>query len=101
MSTRLRSPRRTRRGCGESTCAGRTRACDASTSWDEVLSAAPVPPIITLLTDFGVVDPYVGMMKGAVLSLNPAATLVDVTHEVPPQDVATGAFLLAHAAGYF
>jgi S-adenosyl-L-methionine hydrolase (adenosine-forming) len=60
-----------------------------------------VPPIITLLTDFGLVDPYVGMMKGAVLSLNPAATLVDVTHEVPPQDIATGAFLLAHAAAYF
>jgi S-adenosylmethionine hydrolase len=60
-----------------------------------------VPAIITLLSDFGLADPYVGMMKGAVLSVNPAATLVDLTHEVPPQDVATGAFLLAHAAAYF
>jgi S-adenosyl-L-methionine hydrolase (adenosine-forming) len=60
-----------------------------------------VGAIITLLTDFGLADPYVGMMKGAALSVNPSATLVDLTHEVPPQDVATGAFLLAHAAGYF
>src|SRR5215468_633345 len=41
------------------------------------------------------------MMKGAVLSVNPSATLVDLTHEVPPQDIATGAFLLAHTAAYF
>jgi S-adenosylmethionine hydrolase len=57
--------------------------------------------ILTLTTDFGLADPYVGMMKGVVLALNPQAVLVDVTHEVPPGDVRTGAFLLAHAVRYF
>jgi len=51
-------------------------------------------PIITLLSDFGCADTYVGQMKGAVLSVCPTATLVDLTHEVPAQDVRRGAFLL-------
>jgi S-adenosylmethionine hydrolase len=51
--------------------------------------------IVTLLTDFGVRDHFVAAMKGVLLSLNPAATLVDVTHEVPPQDVESAAFTLA------
>jgi S-adenosyl-L-methionine hydrolase (adenosine-forming) len=57
--------------------------------------------IITLLTDFGNQDSYVGIMKGVILSLNPEAILVDLTHEVPPQDIISGAFLLAEAAPYF
>jgi S-adenosylmethionine hydrolase len=57
--------------------------------------------IITLLTDFGNQDPYVGAMKGVILSLNPEAVLVDLTHEVPPQDTIAGAFLLSEAAPYF
>ena len=51
-------------------------------------------PFITLLTDFGLADPYVGVMKGVILGINPSATLVDLTHDVPPQDVLQGAFLL-------
>jgi S-adenosylmethionine hydrolase len=43
--------------------------------------------IITLLSDFGVGSPYVASMKGAILSLHPAASLVDISHAVPPQDV--------------
>ena len=57
--------------------------------------------IITLLTDFGTSDGYVVAVKGVILGINPNATLVDVTHEVRPQDVAGAAFLLAQAAPYF
>jgi hypothetical protein len=59
------------------------------------------PPIITLTTDFGLADPYVAVMKGVILSLNPAVTIVDVTHDVRPQQVAQAAFLLAQALPYF
>ncbi len=50
--------------------------------------------IVTLLTDFGLADTYVGQMKAAVLSVAPTVTLVDLTHLVPPQDVRAGAYLL-------
>jgi S-adenosylmethionine hydrolase len=58
-------------------------------------------PLITLLTDFGTRDAYVASMKGVILSLNPAARLVDLSHEVPAQDIRAGAFILAEAAAYF
>lgn len=58
-------------------------------------------PIITLLTDFGNRDSYVAEVKGVILSICPNATLVDISHEVAPQNVAEGAFLLAQAAPYF
>ena len=51
--------------------------------------------IITILTDFGSIDPYVGIMKGVMLSANPHVQLVDITHEVGPQDVEEAAFLVA------
>lgn len=51
-------------------------------------------PVITLLTDFGSQDYFVGAMKGAILSINPFAQIVDITHEVPPQDIHAGAFNL-------
>lgn len=57
--------------------------------------------IITLTTDFGDSDSYVGAIKGVILSINPIATIVDVTHVVPPQDIRTGAFALMGAAPYF
>jgi S-adenosylmethionine hydrolase len=44
-------------------------------------------PIITLLTDFGTVDGYVAEMKGVLLTGAPAATVMDITHDVPPQDI--------------
>ena len=44
-------------------------------------------PIITLTTDFGTADGYVGEVKGVLLSHSPDAELVDITHEIPPQDV--------------
>ena len=53
--------------------------------------------MISLLTDFGTADYYVGAVKGAILSVNPSAVIVDITHEIPPQDVAAGAFTLLAA----
>ena len=57
--------------------------------------------IITLTTDFGTDDSYVAAMKGVILAINPRATIVDITHAIPPQDVRAGAFALAGAAPYF
>jgi S-adenosylmethionine hydrolase len=57
--------------------------------------------VITLLTDFGLEDGYVAAMKGVVAMIAPEARLVDVTHLVPPQDVASGRFRLLTIAPYF
>lgn len=58
-------------------------------------------PIITLTTDFGAASPYVAQMKGVILSRNPDATVVDVTHAVPPQDVRQGARVLEEVCPHF
>ncbi|MDZ7260989.1 MAG: SAM-dependent chlorinase/fluorinase, partial [candidate division KSB1 bacterium] len=58
-------------------------------------------PIITLLTDFGEADGYVGIMKGVILGINPEAQIVDLSHQVPPHDIEAGAFLLKQAYRYF
>ena len=50
--------------------------------------------IITLLTDFGLQDYFVGAMKGVILAINPSARIIDITHEIPPQDIEAGAFNL-------
>jgi S-adenosylmethionine hydrolase len=57
--------------------------------------------IITLTTDFGYEDAYVGAMKGAILSINPAANIIDVSHSVGPQNILQGAFILNAAYRYF
>ncbi|HSF42458.1 MAG TPA: SAM-dependent chlorinase/fluorinase, partial [Thermoanaerobaculia bacterium] len=57
--------------------------------------------ILTLLTDFGTEDYYVAAVKGTVLSRAPGTEIVDVSHQVPPGDVETAAFLLAAAAPAF
>jgi S-adenosylmethionine hydrolase len=57
--------------------------------------------IVTLLTDFGTHDPFVGVMKGVVLARFPRAVLVDLTHEIDPQHVAGAAFWIAQAYRYF
>jgi S-adenosyl-L-methionine hydrolase (adenosine-forming) len=59
------------------------------------------PAIITLTTDFGLSDSYVAQMKGAILSIAPEVVLVDVTHQIPPQDCAAASALLADAVGVF
>jgi len=52
-------------------------------------------PIVTLLTDFGTVDGYVGEMKGVLLSSVPNAEIVDITHDIPPQDVERARLVVA------
>jgi S-adenosylmethionine hydrolase len=59
------------------------------------------PPIITFTTDFGVQDPYLAAMKGAILAINPAARLVDVSHAIRPHAVEQAVFVLAAAWPYF
>jgi S-adenosylmethionine hydrolase len=56
--------------------------------------------IITILTDFGSDDYFVGAMKGVILSRSPSATIVDITHSIPPQNVRTATFILNAAYSY-
>ncbi len=57
--------------------------------------------LITLTTDFGTRDAYVAAMKGVILTLCPSTTLVDITHDIPPQDIREGAYILHHACRWF
>jgi hypothetical protein len=59
------------------------------------------PPVITLTTDFGLRDPFVGIMKGVILGICPEARLVDLSHEIAPQDVLEAQLALEAAAGFF
>lgn len=56
---------------------------------------------VTLLTDFGFEDSFAAVMKGVILSTNPNATIVDITHAIEPQNIRAGAFVLATAYSYF
>ena len=58
-------------------------------------------PLITLTTDFGLSDHYVGTMKGVILSISPRARIVDISHGVGAFEIAEGAFTLAQAYRYF
>src|SRR5439155_17058133 len=58
-------------------------------------------PVITLTTDFGYGSPYVAAMKGVILSINPAARILDLSHAIPPQALRHAAFFLASAVPYF
>jgi len=60
-----------------------------------------VSRIVTLTTDFGTADSYAAAMKGVILSINPAARLVDLSHELAPHDVVGAALFLADAIRYF
>ncbi len=57
--------------------------------------------MITLLTDFGTTDEYVGVMKGVIYSFNPSATIVDITHHIKPQDIIQAAYTLMAAYPFF
>ena len=65
-------------------------------SWEQ----ADVTRPIFFLTDFGLTDTYVGIVKAVILGIAPDARIVDLTHDVPPQDVRAGAFALLTAAPY-
>src|SRR5258708_6705217 len=58
-------------------------------------------PIVTLLTDFGSTDSYVGEVKAILLSQSPLATLVDITHHVPPGNVRAAAYLFERSWKHF
>ncbi len=57
--------------------------------------------LITLTTDFGIKDPFVGIMKGVIARINPQAIVVDLTHGIPPQNILAAAMTLRHAVKYF
>ncbi len=57
--------------------------------------------LITLTTDFGTSDYFVGAMKGVIATLAPAAGVVDITHEITPYNILEGAFVISEAAPYF
>ncbi len=61
----------------------------------------PQNRLVTLLTDFGTRDHYVAAMKGAIIRSCPQAQIIDITHEIPPHDILSGAFVLAQAAPNF
>lgn len=56
---------------------------------------------VSLVTDFGLCDNFVGVMKGVILKINPRAKILDICHEVCPQDIFAAAFLLSSAYAYF
>jgi S-adenosylmethionine hydrolase len=58
-------------------------------------------PVISLTTDFGTADHYVGTMKAVILGISPGAHIVDISHHVPPFEIADGAYVIAQAARYF
>ncbi|GAB4418874.1 MAG: SAM-dependent chlorinase/fluorinase [Anaerolineae bacterium] len=66
-----------------------------------LVQSGAMSPIIALLTDFGLKDAYVGIMKGVMLSICPTARLVDLTHDIRPQDVRQAAYVLLTAYRYF
>ncbi|MFW6147277.1 MAG: SAM hydrolase/SAM-dependent halogenase family protein [Thermodesulfobacteriota bacterium] len=57
--------------------------------------------VITLTTDFGLQDPYVGMIKGVILTINPQANIVDITHEIPAGSIRQGSMIIDKASRYF
>src|ERR1043166_1363663 len=60
-----------------------------------------MPSIITLTTDFGLADPFAGIMKGVILSIAPQAKVVDITHEIRSYDILEAAFVIESAYRYF
>jgi len=57
--------------------------------------------VITLLTDFGLKDSYIGAMKGVILSINPEVHIIDITHDIEPQSILDAAFVLYTTYSYF
>lgn len=65
------------------------------------MNEMPAFPFATLLTDFGHRDPYVGVMKGVMAQICPQLRVIDLTHEIPPQNLAAARFSLTNAYPYF
>ena len=108
MSASAAEPFTARISCNERTTAFMSkndrwnlRLSDASSPRHEISCSCLAMPIITLTTDFGTGSPYVAAMKGVILSINPAATIVDISHAVPAQDIARGALVLEDTTPWF
>jgi S-adenosyl-L-methionine hydrolase (adenosine-forming) len=71
------------------------------TGFDSRIERLERPPVVTLTTDFGVRDGYVGTMKGVIHALLPDAKIVDISHDIEPQSIHQGAFILYRAYRYF
>jgi S-adenosyl-L-methionine hydrolase (adenosine-forming) len=82
-----------------------TRICPSLSGPDGLfrpsLCMKTIPAIITLTTDFGLTDPYVGQLKGALLKGCRNAVIVDITHAIPPWDIAAAALTLSTSYGFF
>ncbi|BAY20341.1 hypothetical protein NIES2100_00820 [Calothrix sp. NIES-2100] len=76
----------------------KVRISDAS--WTEEQQLPPAK-ILTLLSDFGDRDVYVGVMKGAIAQINSRLKVIDLTHQIPPQNIAAARFCLMNAYAYF
>ena len=57
--------------------------------------------MITLISDFGTSDPYVGIMKGVIFTKDPSAVIVDITHDIIPRDISSAAYVISSAYSYF
>ncbi|HUP27548.1 MAG TPA: SAM-dependent chlorinase/fluorinase [Chloroflexia bacterium] len=68
---------------------------------EDRLQRSERPPVITITTDFGLHDGYVGAVKGVILALLPDAMIVDISHDIGPQQIHEGAFILYRAYRYF
>jgi len=66
-----------------------------------MVTAATPPGPIVLLTDFGISDPYVGIMKGIIAGLASSSTIIDLTHQVQPQNILEATFLLSTSYTHF
>ncbi len=65
------------------------------------MKTVKAPAIVTLTTDFGIADHYVGTMKGVLLSRSPQSQIADISHEIPSFSIAAGAYTISQAAPYF
>ncbi len=66
-----------------------------------VINMEQQPTVITLLSDFGNSDEYVGVMKGIIAQINASTRVIDINHRIPPQNIAAGRFCLMNAYPYF
>lgn len=60
-----------------------------------------MPPIVTLISDFGARDAFIGSVKGVILTINPQAQIVDISNEITPQDIWEAGYVLKSAYSYF
>ena len=65
------------------------------------MANASTYPVVALMTDFGIGEGDIGVMKGVIAGITPNARIIDITHDIPPQRIASGAWVLASGYRYF